>query len=109
MQVVERPRDLFWLYERVGPLHRDRNKQRDAFEKVAELNPRRASAHVWLGHYHMRHGFYRKALAAFRAAVKADSTDYRAALGLAAALEFAELMVEGSPKNSTVGVCVRIT
>ncbi len=70
-------------YEQVAPLYRDRNKRRDAFEKVVELNPHRAAAHVWLGRYYMQHGFYRKALAAFRAARKADPADYRVALGLA--------------------------
>jgi tetratricopeptide (TPR) repeat protein len=83
-RAIELDPDNWRYYERVGPLYRDRNKQRDAFEKVIELNARRASAHVWLGHYHLRHGFYRKALAAFRAAVKADRTDYRGPLGLAA-------------------------
>jgi len=70
-------------YEQVAPLYRDRNKQRDAYERVLELNPRRALAHMRLGRYYLEHGFDRKALAAFRAAHRADATDYRGELGLA--------------------------
>jgi len=82
-RAIELDPDNWRFYEQVGPLHPDRNKQRDAFEKVVELNPKRASAYVWLGYYQLRHGFYRKALAAFHDAVKADPTEYRGALGLA--------------------------
>jgi tetratricopeptide (TPR) repeat protein/transglutaminase-like putative cysteine protease len=70
-------------YEAVAPLYRDRNKQRDAYQKVVELNPRRAAVDVVLGHYYLQYGFYRKALAAFRAGRDADASDYRGALGLA--------------------------
>ena len=70
-------------FEQVAPLYRDRNKQRAAYERVIALNPRRALAPVRLGRYYLDHGFYDKALEAFRAALKADPTDYRAAVGLA--------------------------
>ena len=82
-RAIELEPDNWRHYERVAPLYRDRNKQRDAYERVIELNPRRVVAHVRLGRYYLDHEFYTKALAAFRAAHRADRTDYRGALGLA--------------------------
>jgi tetratricopeptide (TPR) repeat protein len=70
-------------YEQVAPLYQDRNKQRDAYQRVIALNPRRALAHVRLGRYYLDHGFFEKAIEALRAALKADPADYRAAVGLA--------------------------
>jgi cellulose synthase operon protein C len=70
----------FYMY--AAPLYPDRNKSRQAWEKVAALDSRYAPAFYNLGNYYSRAGMPKKAVDYYQKAIAADPTYYLAKIAL---------------------------